>query len=147
MAFNPWGLLFTLLAVLPSMLMLFFPATDSSKPGQENASLMLIERIGQIALTILPSLTYAPSPVNALLYAALAIALINAGLWARFYLKGRAYTLLYAPLWILPVPMAILPTACFFLFGLWAQSVLVCVCALFFAIGHIPLSLQKAKRS
>jgi hypothetical protein len=57
---------------------------------------------------------------------------------------GRHLALLYAPLWGLPVPMAVAPVAAFSMGALVLHSVPLGIAALVLGVSHVPLSLQRA---
>lgn len=66
-------------------------------------------------------------------------------MWVRFFLGGRNFRLLYAPLGPLPIPMAVLPVCLFEVMALWGHSIGLALVALVLALGHVPASWRIAQ--
>ena len=66
-------------------------------------------------------------------------------LWARYLLGGRMAATLYAPWWVVPVPMAIVPVLAFLGAALWLSNPWLAASALILAAGHVPASALRAQ--
>ncbi len=61
--------------------------------------------------------------------------------WARYFKGGGELTAMYAPLGLVPVPLATLPVAALALLGVWCQSPPIILAAVILGIGHIGIHL------
>lgn len=66
--------------------------------------------------------------------------------WGRYFTRGRAFRLLYAPLAGLPIPLAVAPVIYFLAAGLALRSVPLFAAAVLLAIGHLFGSAQIWRR-
>lgn len=71
--------------------------------------------------------------------------LIYYGCWLRFFVNKRDYALLFKPLWMIPIPMAIMPVIYMFFASSMLDSYLLLIATLIFSIGHIPVSYNNYK--
>ncbi len=148
------GWLVSLLILAPNLLWLRFPPV-SMPPANTNAkswsakALEAIETIGRVGVFVMPffyclGLSGVVEKFSAgLMLAALAV---YYGGWLRYFRGGRAYALLYRPLFGIPVPLAISPTIYFAAAAIALHSSLLAVATVLFGIAHISLSWQEAKR-
>lgn len=65
--------------------------------------------------------------------------------WYRYFANQREFSLLFSPLWILPLPLAVSPIVYFLSAGFIQDSVPLIVAATTLAIGHIPISYNTMK--
>jgi hypothetical protein len=133
---------------MPNVFWLIFPPPANScavtVSGRSNGKLMeMLEGAGRIAVCVVPFFyhieTEGSLTVVALAVVGAALSIYYAG-WIRFFLKGRAYRLLYIPLLGLPVPMAVSPVVFFLAASIPLRSVLLLASAVALGIGHISLS-------
>lgn len=68
------------------------------------------------------------------------------GAWARYFLKGRRYELLYQPLFALPIPLAVSPVVFFIAASAVLNSMALAVLAALFGGPHIYLSYRESRR-
>lgn len=147
-----WSSLAMPLAVmLPNLL--FFATKPMNVPekaaGQalRNGQILeIFERIGQIGITVAPlffriDLTTMAN-MAALLLMLLSL-LIYYGCWARYFIQGRAYSLLFSPLGILPIPMAVSPILAMLFAAKLLNSYVLLAFVILLAIGHIPISYHE----
>jgi hypothetical protein len=117
-------------------------------PAAESEVLILLERIGRVALFVVPCF-YPLVVVSSMDRACLgvgALALIVYYLaWGRYFLQGRAAGLLLSPLGGLPVPLAVSPVVAFLAACVLTRSVLLTAVTLAFGFAHVSLSLRRAK--
>ena len=106
----------------------------------------IAERIGQGGCFLLPVMSkdYFDKASFASVWLILLVVCILAYLllWVRYYSKGREFSLLFAPFWFVPVPMAVFPILAFAFTAIWIKSVWIGIAVLIFAAGHIPNSLK-----
>lgn len=137
------GGILSILVLLPDLAWMIFPGASEPKPNKVPAFLPVLEYVSRIAMLLLPFF-YTPvfnqafiAPV--VIGSVLALVVYYAA-WIRYFARGRAASLMRAPLWGIPLPLAVAPVA-FFLFGsLLIQSGLVFLAAVIFGFAHIWIS-------
>ncbi len=144
MGFSLTGLIIVLVILAPNLFMMILPPRNVPKNMKSaGAVLTIVERLGQIGCFVLPVISR--DAFNArgfdawLALMALCIAAYWA-LWIRYAVKGREFRLLFAPLWLIPVPMAVFPVLAFASAALWARSPWLGIASATLAIGHIASS-------
>lgn len=60
--------------------------------------------------------------------------------WIRYFCFGRTYELLYSPLWIIPVPLAVFPMIAFVFTAIWGRNIPLGIAVIITMVGHIPNS-------
>jgi hypothetical protein len=147
----PVSLLITAAVLLPNLLFLILPPTNAEKYGKSADSLLftVIERVGQVGSFVLPlflPLTFSGGLVSiAWIVMGLALAFYYAG-WARFFLRGRDYALLFKPMMGIPVPMAISPVLYVLLTSVVLGSVYQAIAAVVLGVGHITITAREYHR-
>ncbi len=142
------GWLVSVLVLLPNILMIFLPPVLVPPPDTGLRStfmriVKILERIGQVGCFAIPcfyrgALTGTPG-LLALIVMALSLAFYYLG-WARYALGGHKFSLLFQPLWGVPLPMAISPVIYFLAAALFLNSWYLAVAAVILGIGHIRVS-------
>ena len=144
----PLGWLVSVLILAPNVLWIRYPpvAPPPVAPASPSplARLMeAMERVGQVSAFVIPFFSSVEiegaSTIVALIVMTIALACYYAG-WARYFLHGRAYRLLYAPLAIVPLPMVISPVLFFMAASLFLRSWPLAIAALILGIGHLYVS-------
>lgn len=149
----PLGGIITLLVLLPNLIMLIRPPVGVPPNRDKKDSLMkimeVIERIGQAGSFLIPFFYPLPAlratSVDALVVMGLALVIYYIS-WARYALKGHRFVLLYAPLFHIPLPMAISPVVYFAAAAIFLQAVPLAIAAGLLAIGHLYVSYSEWKR-
>ena len=138
MGFSLVGLLIGLAILAPNAL-LAIAAPRGGVPTAGSAGIVFtaLERAGQIGCLVLLAVTPA-LPTPWLIPTAASIAIYWA-LWGR-YLRARDFALLYAPLWRIPIPMALLPVLALAAATLNAWSPWLALATAALAIGHLANS-------
>ena len=140
MGFSLPGLLVGLAVLLPNILLLRFPpATGIPTLRALPLVLTMLERAGQVGCLALVTFSGAGDPDRWLAAALLCVAAYWA-LWARYLVRGRQFTALFAPLGWLPIPMAVFPVAAFASAAVWAQSGWLALGVGALSIGHLTNS-------
>lgn len=147
MKFSLLGLLIGAVILLPNLFMIFVPPVGMPQGLRD----------GHIALTIAENIGRAAVFVILILFSSKAIAIARAdgwlvllcvcvavyyGLWIRYAVRGGDFSLLFRPLWGIPVPMAVFPAAVFLLAAVWMRSLPLAIAAGIFGVAHIIISLR-----
>ena len=149
MGFSLLGLLVSIVVLAPNLLLLWFPPRGPNVVARVPRLLEGGERAGQALCLVVPAITLPGAIVwGWVLPAAVALAAYYA-LWGRYLVAGREQSLLYASLWRVPVPMAVMPVLVFLGAAAWVSNPWIAVAAVVLAIGHIPVALltRRAIRS
>lgn len=151
----PIGGIITLLALLPNLLVVFFPPTtkltDDPQPNDTRLRIMtVVERIGQVGSFVIPffyHLTLA-SVMDAVALAIMigALALYYAG-WIRYLAPGRIEELLYRSLLGIPLPMAVMPVIYFLSASVLLGSIWLMLAAVMLGVGHISVAWLHSRSS
>lgn len=151
MMFHPFNLLFSLLILLPNLLLIRWKPVNmpNSSEVSEPPLLVAAERVGQPAVLLIPVFhalqVRTPIEMTALGVMLAALLVYYAG-WLRFYRNGRDYRRLFAPLLGIPVPMAVAPVVYFILLAVLLHSPYQLLAAGVFAVGHLPISWRTRQR-
>ncbi|GAB3598596.1 hypothetical protein [Microbacterium tumbae] len=141
MGFSWIGLAVGLAVLAPNLLLIRFPPVEGMPAFRPPAALSWLERAGQALCLVVPAITE-PGEFTIGWAAVSGAALLGYyGLWARYLRSGRRVATLYRSLWILPLPMAILPVVVFLATAAWLGNPWIAVAALILAAGHVPVAL------
>lgn len=145
------GWMIPVLVLFPSLLLMRFPPTG--KPAGRsgvNRWLALMERLGQAGVFVIPCF-YRLRVEDAIAWAgllAMGLALAVYYLaWLRYFRLGRKYGLLFAPLWGIPLPLAVMPVVYFSAAAAVVRSWYLAPATLVFAIGHLAVSEHERRRT
>ena len=134
------------IAVLaPNLLMLKYPPRPRLPAVAVPWPLNWLERIGQALCLVIPAITAAGTLVWVWSVPALLALAGYYALWARYLRRGQRAGDLYAPVWRVPVPMAILPVIVFLAAAGWLANPWIGVAGIVLAAGHIPSALIIAR--
>jgi len=123
---------------------------DKEEPGKLKQLFEMFERVGQTGIFIIPLLykiDIKSIENKVILFIMVVLLLIYYGCWARFFLNQRKFALLFKPLWIIPIPMAIVPIMYMLFASKILNSYLLLIVTLVFGIGHIPISYINYKNT
>lgn len=120
------------------------PLNVPANPPKEPIVLVVLERTGLAGCLIIPA--FYPIDIAGTLGI---IAVVGTGLmlatyyycWLRYFRHNRNYPWLFAPLSVMPVPLAISPVLYFMLSSIILHSLPLFLSDLILASGHIPVSL------
>lgn len=145
--FYPINLLIIGFILLPNILFsIFQPVNIPVQSDRPSWWIVIIafEWIGRLGIFILPlfwEIRFDKNKLIFLVLMCLMIAIYYIG-WARFFLHGREFKLLFEPLFGIPIPMAVSPVLCIFFLGLTQNSWPVVAATIIMSLGHIPESLM-----
>ena len=142
------GVLITVLILLPNLLWMLFPPKDAPKVEQEHVNgraLVILEWVGRIGVFVIPAFyaieVHSTVQIISLGIMALALLVYYTG-WARYFLRGRSYALLFRPLLALPVPLAISPVLYFAAAAVLLSSWPLALATILLGATHIPISYR-----
>ena len=149
----PLGGLFSILVLLPNLLVVFFPPVDVPPPAGGEKRLRervmgVVERVGQAAAFVLPffyAIEIDDEAVFSFVIMLAALSFYYAG-WARYVLGGRKYSLLFKSMLGFPLPMAVCPVIFFLSAAFVLHSIYLGFAALVLAAGHIYVSYQVLRK-
>ena len=105
--------------------------------------LNVIENIGRLGIFIIPffySFRYSGHLNKTLLIITGILMFLYYIGWAKYFLNGRDYALLFSPLFFIPIPLAVFPILSFLLVSIVLRSYPLLIATIVFSIGHIPIS-------
>ena len=141
----PLGWLISVLVLLPNLLWMFFPprgapAAESAPRGGLARLMEGLEWAGRLGCFVIPFFyqveVKTALQVGALVTVALALSLYYAG-WARYFVQGRSYRLLFEPLLAVPLPLATGPVIYFLAAAMLLGSWLLRIAAVALSVGHL----------
>jgi hypothetical protein len=141
--------------MLPNLLWMLFPPRgrpedSAGSKGGLHRLMEFMEWVGRIAALVIPFFyrieAQSPRQIVALVVVALALLFYYAG-WARYFLRGRRYALLFDRFLGVPIPLAISPIVCFLaasvLFGSWTLA----LASVVLGVGHLWITVQESQHS
>lgn len=143
--FSPLGLIVSIAVLAPNLILLWRPPATKPPELRVPPPFEWFERAGQALCLVAPAITV-PGWIawGWAIPAGLALAAYY-GLWIRYLAGGRRLAFLYAPVWHVPVPMAILPVAVFLCAAAWLGNAWIAGSAALLAAGHIPVALLTSR--
>lgn len=150
--FSYIGLIFLLMLFVPNIIFTKnIPADYEKYSANENKALLIPERLGQAAVTVISVIFADFNPrVSArlpLLAAALIIMLMYEFFWIRYFRSEKTMRDFYGQLWGIPLPGAVLPVAAFLLLGIYGRNYPMIISVICLGIGHIGIHAQHFKES
>ena len=146
--FSYMGLLFLIMLMVPNILWTKNKPADYDKyVVNENKILLLLERIGEVAVSCI-ALIFSDFNVQGFsaweiwLLAAWILMLLYEIYWVRYFKSAKTMQDFYNSLLGVPVAGATLPVAAFFLLGIYGRNLLMIVAVLVLGIGHIGIHLE-----
>ena len=117
--------------------------------AKEKPSLVRIERIGQVLVTVSAFFesqsAYSGFLEQLCFLLSLAMMLSYEGFWIRYFRSPQTLRDFYAPFFKIPVAGATLPVMAFFLLGIAIHNPLLCVSVVILGIGHIRIHWNPAR--
>ena len=146
--FSYMGAIYLILLWIPNLL--YQKARPADDAVVEPRWLRGVEMAGQAACTTC-ALVFSDhnpgpwSPWSLWLLASWALMLLYELCWARYFRGPHTQARLYRPLGCIPVPLATLPVAAFFLLGVYGRVLWLMLSAVILAVGHIGIHLIHAR--
>ena len=150
MGFSLIGLAVVAAVFLPNLLLLPFPPRGE-RPVAPPAPLVfrILERVGQAACVAVPLFSAAAFDAARIDVWFVLMLICIAGyelLWVRYLVGGRTYALLFGPVGVVPMPMALLPVLAFGFAAAWSHSIWIGAAAVVLAVGHLVVSWRLRTR-
>ncbi len=150
MGFHIYGLMVSAVILLPNIFFFLFKPTEMPENlPKEPIILTIIENIGRIFCFLLPLVfgrDIAEEPFNlatALMIVCVAVYYIG---WIRYFAGKRRFSLAFAPLGFIPIPMAVFPVLYFLFLSVWIKSYIFGIAAILLTAGHLPISWNTYKK-
>ncbi|MCX8129463.1 MAG: hypothetical protein N3I35_05105 [Clostridia bacterium] len=145
------GILVPIAIAIPNLLSLVLPPVNIPKNlPKESKPFVILERLGQIGVFLTP-LFYKfdlSSKINTIFFVLMVLCLfVYYTGWARFFIVKREFSVLFAPLWGIPDPLAISPILAFVFASKVLDSLPLFIAALVLAAGHIPITINLYKKT
>jgi hypothetical protein len=148
------SIIIPLALLIPNILFFKFKPAHVSKQKdrhlQHEKTFTVFERIGQMGIFIIPifyRIDIRPTLNRISLFPMIFSLLVYYVCWIRYFVKERDFTLLFKPLWGIPIPMAVFPIIYMLFASKILGSVLLLLATLLLSIGHIPLSYSEYQKS
>ena len=138
--------------LIPNLLFLIKKPTNVPQKKVETSDkiLNICEKMGQIGIFTVP-LFYKiriTNIENKIIFMLMVLSLvIYYGVWLRYFVNGSNYVLLFKPIWIIPIPLAISPIVYMLFASRILNSNLLLIATILFGIGHIPISYKEYKNT
>lgn len=144
MGFSLLGTLMALILLAPSLLMIKFPP-ENVPAGVRDAEPIytVLERLGQLGclgILVISKDNFQQMKFDVIAALIVLFIVVYYGLWIRYIVKGRQFKLLWDPLGLIPIPMAVLPVCAFGLAAVWGRSIWLSIAVVCLAIGHLANS-------
>ena len=148
--FSYVGLIFLLMLFVPNALWAKYPPKDYGKYAKnENRILLILERIGEVAVTCLvlisEDLNVRLEPRLAWLIAAFALMILYEIFWIRYFRSERTMQDFYGSLLGIPVPGATLPVIAVLLLAVYGRNPFLFAAGVVLGVGHIGIHLGHRK--
>jgi hypothetical protein len=140
------------LVILPSVSFMFLSPRNVPDPDGKRVHPVLTaaEAAGRVGTVVLP--LFYPAHMDRW-YEAAALGgmalclLLYYAVWMVYYRRGRDFARLFAPLWGIPIPLAVFPSVYFLLAAVLLHAAPLLVASLVFGTAHIAVSLQTYRRT
>ena len=149
--FSYIGLMFLLMLMIPNIIWSKNKPKDYNKYViNENKTLLLFERIGEMLVTCI-SLLFSDFNINkisnwsSILLIAFILMILYEIYWIRYFKSNKTMKDMYSSLLRIPVAGATLPVFAFLLLGIYGKNVFLIMATIILGIGHIGIHLNHRK--
>lgn len=151
LGFSYVGLIYLLMLFIPNIIWSKNLPKDYDKyVKNENKVLVILERIGEVLLTVLPVI-FSDFNINKisnwtiiLLISFLSMILYEIA-WIRYFKSKKTMKDMYKSIIGIRVPIASLPVFAFLLLGIYGKNIFVIISSIIMGIGHIGIHLNHYK--
>lgn len=151
MGFSLVGTIIAIIMLLPNIIFFikFPPERVEGEKSNSPKVFEILEKLGQAGCII--SLVFLKDffKIGNINWIAIAIIICTAtyyALWIVVVIKGGDFSIMLKPLWIIPIPGAVLPVCVFLFTALWGTCIWLGIAAVVLAIGHCAISWESYKR-
>lgn len=148
--FSYIGLIFLVMLMVPNMIWTQNqPLNYDNYVKNENKILALLERIGEVSVTVIALFfgNIDHFSISIWLIVAFGLMIIYEMYWLRYFRSEKTMQDFYYDYLGIPVAGATLPVVAFFLLGIYGQSILLIISTIILGIGHIGIHLQHQKET
>lgn len=149
--FSYIGLIFLCMLFIPNILWSKNQPQDYDQyVKNENKILVLIERIGEVAVTCCV-IIFEDFNINDLslwsifLLVAFLLMILYELYWMRYFKSDKTMKDFYSDFLCIPVAGATLPVSAFFLLGIYGKNIFLIISTIILAIGHICIHINHKK--
>ena len=149
--FSYVGLIYLLMLFIPNIIWSKnLPKNYDKYVKNENKVLVILERIGEVLLTVLP-LMFKNFNINKIsnwsiiLLISFLLMIIYEISWIRYFKSNKTMEDMYKSIIGIPVPIASLPVFAFLLLGIYGKNIFVIISSIIMGIGHIGIHLNHRK--
>ncbi|WP_407376225.1 hypothetical protein [Methanobrevibacter sp.] len=140
------GLLFLIMLFVPNIAWSRNLPKDYEKFSKnENRILLVLERIGQVLVTVFSLFSGAVFSLNILFLVSLLLMIVYELYWLRYMRGSKTMERMYANFLMIPLPGATLPVCAFILLGIYSNNIFLTVSSIILGIGHIGIHLMHFK--
>ena len=145
--FSYVGAVFLVMLLVPNFFwMKYKPCGYETYAVRENRFLLILERLGEIAVTCLSLIfedfnIHRDSPRIVWLILSFVLMLLYEVYWIRYFMSGRTMRDFYRSFCGIPVAGATLPVMAFLLLGIYGGNVFLILADLVLGVGHIGIHL------
>lgn len=151
LGFSYVGLIFLIMLMIPNIIWSKNKPKDYDKyVKDENKILLMLERIGEVAVSCL-ALIFSDlninniSPWSIILLVAFLLMILYEIYWIRYFRSEKTMKDMYSSILGIPVAGATLPVVAFFLLGIYGKNIFLIVATIILGIGHIGIHLNHRK--
>ncbi len=144
--FSLVGLIFLLMLFVPNMIWSKFQPEGYEKYSKnENRTLLIFERIGEVLVTCLLLFTAIEFRWSLILGIAFFLMIIYELYWLRYFMGNHTMEDMYSNFLAIPLPGALLPVLAVFILGIYANNILIVISAVILGIGHLGIHYNHRK--
>lgn len=141
--FSFFGLAFLVMLFVPNILWSKYPPKDYDKYSKnENKLFLSLERIGQVLVVIFSLFCGVTFSLNPILVLAFLLIILYEIYWIKYFKSSKTMHDMYASMFVIPIPGAILPVFAFLLLGICADNIFLVISTVILGIGHIGIHLN-----
>ena len=149
--FSYVGLIYLLMLFIPNIIWSKnLPKNYDKYVKNENKVLVILERIGEVLLTVLP-LIFKDLNINKIsnwsiiLLISFLLMILYEISWIRYFKSNKTMEDMYKSIIGIPVPIASLPVFAFLLLGVYGKNIFIIISSIIMGIGHIGIHLNHRK--
>lgn len=149
--FSYVGLIYLLMLFIPNIIWSKnLPKNYDMYVKNENKVLVILERIGEVLLTVLP-LIFKDFNINKIsnwsiiLLISFILMILYEISWIRYFKSNKTMEDMYKSIIGIPVPIASLPVFTFLLLGVYGKNIFIIISSIIMGIGHIGIHLNHRK--
>ncbi len=149
--FSYVGLIYLLMLFIPNIIWSKnLPKNYDKYVKNENKALVILERIGEVLLTVLP-LIFKDFNINKIsnwsiiLLISFLLMILYEISWIRYFKSNKTMEDMYKSIIGIPVPIASLPVFAFLLLGVYGKNIFIIISIIIMGIGHIGIHLNHRK--